>query len=171
MWKSMLKWSRNPFKTEYEPLDYLLSLGPTFLIYKEMGGCKWHLLTSCPWNRFCPHQSGTLVGGNGEKHLKVTWLFLAYFYCQREGPTSPLEIKGLFWQGNKLNNVSQRKLTSHSIPFTFTHGVNAYFTCLRHQTAGSEMASPPPPHRIQGLEHNRSPLCLCCWKYSWDQHF
>lgn len=53
---------------------------------------------------------------NGEKHLKVIWLFLAYLFCHTEWQTWLLGIKGLFWQGRELYNMPQRKSTGRSIP-------------------------------------------------------
>lgn len=52
---------------------------------------------------------------HGKKHLKVTSLCLVYFYCHREEPTSPLEVKGLFWQGKKHNNAAEKiPVTAHT---------------------------------------------------------
>lgn len=98
-----------------------------------MGWCKWHLLISCPLTPILL----SLVSHarkKGKKHLKVIWLFLAYFYCHIEWSTSPLGIKGLFWQDRELYNMSQRESSSHSVP----SDVWIY-------TRSEHLHQPPPP--------------------------
>lgn len=52
---------------------------------------------------------------DGQTHLKVIWLSLAYLYCYRERPISPMGIKGLLCQGNQLHELSE-KLTRLGVP-------------------------------------------------------